>query len=769
MIQRIQLLRNIGQFDSVTVHTQLVFAKTTIVYAENGRGKTTLAAILRSLSSGDGKLITERKRLNSTNAPHVVITASGTHIFQNGTWTQTYPDILIFDDAFVSRNVCSGIEVGSDHRQNLHELILGEQGVSLNATLQAHVTEVEDHNRALTTKSAKIPAVELNGLTVDVFCNLKAVPNIEAKIEEAERSHAAALASDSVSKQSVFRAINLPAMEEEQISGLLLSDLARLESVAADRVQAQVAKLGKNGERWIAEGMQLLGANEKHNEATTCPFCVQPLDGSSMIAAYRGYFSEEYAKLNSSLESAVEELETMHGGRVAAGFERSVSEARDLREFWSKFLDISVYEPDTAAVARAWEAAKSAAGRALLRKQNKPLEKAALTEEESSAISSYKSARQTFQEENAKLVANNTRIAVVKEQAASANVATLAADLAKLRAARARHSTAIGPLCGSYVAEKAAKKITEGKRDIARTALNAYRTSIFPTYETAINKYLKRFNAGFRVQSVSSVNTRGGSSCTYSMVINNVPVDINASDGSPCFRNTLSAGDRNTLALAFFFASLEQDSKLDQRVVVIDDPMTSLDEHRSLTTIQETSRLTPLVRQVVVLSHSKPFLCELWEDADRTSRAALRLIRVGTSSELAAWDVNQDLITEHDKRHAAVEAFIKGPATLHGSAGTDERYAAASLRLILEAYMRVAYPADFPPGTMLGHFHDKCIQRLAHGTPILRQPDADELRDLLDYANKFHHDTNLAYQTEQINDQQLLDFSQRTLAFTSRP
>jgi hypothetical protein len=46
--------------------------------------------------------------------------------------------------------------------------------------------------------------------------------------------------------------------------------------------------------------------------------------------------------------------------------------------------------------------------------------------------------------------------------------------------------------------------------------------------------------------------------------------------------------------------------------------------------------------------------------------------------------------------------------------------------------------------------------------------DIIELRDLLDYANRFHHDTNAAWETETINDQELLDFSMRTLTFARR-
>lgn len=51
---------------------------------------------------------------------------------------------------------------------------------------------------------------------------------------------------------------------------------------------------------------------------------------------------------------------------------------------------------------------------------------------------------------------------------------------------------------------------------------------------------------------------------------------------------------------------------------------------------------------------------------------------------------------------------------------------------------------------------------------ILSQADIVELRDILDYANKFHHDTNPAYETEAINDQELAHFCDRTLRFARR-
>jgi wobble nucleotide-excising tRNase len=71
------------------------------------------------------------------------------------------------------------------------------------------------------------------------------------------------------------------------------------------------------------------------------------------------------------------------------------------------------------------------------------------------------------------------------------------------------------------------------------------------------------------------------------LVINNAAVELDDdSPGNPCFKNTLSAGDRSALALAFFIARLYQDPKIGDKIVVIDDPITSQDMFRATCTRQ---------------------------------------------------------------------------------------------------------------------------------------------------------------------------------------
>jgi wobble nucleotide-excising tRNase len=762
LLERIQLLRNIGQFDSVNAGAQLPFARLTLIYAENGRGKTTLASILRSLSSGASELVLERHRLGAANPPHVVLGFAGGPIqFQNGAWPAPMPEIAIFDDAFVAANVCSGVEIAAGHRQNLHELILGAQGVALNATLQVHVAGIEEHNRALTQRSNAIPAAARGDLSVDDFCALPADQNIDAAIAAAERNLGAGRSADAIRQHAEFLPLALPAFDVAGLNDLLARSLPDLEAVAATRVRAHLRSLGRGGETWVGDGMARIATASEGHEHEVCPFCAQDLAASPVIRHYQAYFSDAYAGLRAAINEAGQGINTTHGEEVPAAFERAVRVADQSRTFWSAFTDVPELNVDTAAILRAWTAAREAVLTTLRAKAAAPLDRMELAQETIALVAEYDAHRAVVATISNALQACNAPIAIVKEQAAAANLAALIADLTRLQAVKTRHSDPVNALCADYVAEKAAKTATEGQRRQARTALDNYRQNIFPAYEAAINTYLQRFNAGFRLGSVSPVNTRGGSSCNYNVVINNVAVAV-TSDAGPAFRNTLSAGDRNTLALAFFFASLDQDPQLAHKIVVIDDPMTSLDEHRALTTVQEMRRLLARVSQVIVLSHSKPFLCQLWEGGDPVGRQAILIRRDGTGSTLAAWDVNQDCITEHDRRHALVSAYLNAgdPAV--------ERRVAAALRHILEAFMRVAYPAAFPPAMLLGPYLGICQQRVGQQNELLVQADIDELRAILVYANRFHHDTNAAYETEAINDQELTHFCTRVLAFAKR-
>ncbi len=764
MINRLQLIRNVGQFESVSGAAGLALTRMTLIYAENGRGKTTLGAILRSLGTNDPMPILERARLGAAHPPHVVLECTGgpqAAVFQNGAWNRSLDGVVVFDDQFVDQNVYSGLVVGADHRQRLHELILGAQGIVLNRRLQDFVLRIEAHNGELRARASAIPTTERGGLSVDEFCNLPDRADIDATIQDAERILAAAREQDSVRTTGEFVPIALPDFDVETIQAVLQRDLPALGSGAAARVQSHLELIGERGEAWVAEGMQRLPPPDAAG-IDACPFCAQGLGGSEVIAHYRAYFSADYESLKRTVADAAASNTRIHGGDVPAAFERAVRMAVERRLFWSRFCEVPEIEMDTATVVRLWREAREAVAAALTAKQAAPLERATLSSEARAAIAAYQAHRANIADLSRHLQEANNAVRVVKERAAAGNPVALAADVARLKAVKARHTTPISDLCQEYLAEKAAKTATEEQRDQARAALDQYRTGVFPAYQTAINMYLGRFNAGFRLDSMTSSNTRGGSACTYSVVINNrsVPIGgVSGAPGTPSFRNTLSAGDRNTLALAFFFASLDQDPDLATRVVVIDDPMTSLDEHRSLTTVQEVRNLTQRVQQIIVLSHSKAFLCAIWQHANHQTCTPLVVLEAASGSTISGWAIGEDCVTEYDRQHARLREYQPGDAA-------RSRLVAQDLRHVLEGFLRRCCPAHFLPGEVLGDLRRRI--RTQPSETILSANAVAELDAICEYANRFHHNTNPAWETETVNETELRGWVRRVLDYVGK-
>ena len=123
----------------------------------------------------------------------------------------------------------------------------------------------------------------------------------------------------------------------------------------------------------------------------------------------------------------------------------------------------------------------------------------------------------------------------------------------------------------------------------------------------------------------------GVASSTYQISINNTPVVLG--DGTtpldrPSFRNTLSAGDKSTLALAFFLAQLMRDPGRASKVVVFDDPFNSQDNFRRECTVARIKRCGDLTAQVILLSHDGPFLKRVWDRIGAAERKALTVARI---------------------------------------------------------------------------------------------------------------------------------------------
>ena len=194
------------------------------------------------------------------------------------------------------------------------------------------------------------------------------------------------------------------------------------------------------------------------------------------------------------------------------------------------------------------------------------------------------------------------------------------------------------------------------------------------------------------------VNLRIGSSVAYDTQIGDSLVSVvspSDSVGEPGFGSILSSGDRSALAFAFFLSAVDRLPDPERTIVVIDDPISSMDANRSLVTVQAIRSLSNKVAQTIVLSHDKRFLCRLWEHAARATCSVFEITKAGQGSTIREWDVSEDALSEHDRRYYAFVEYLNT-----GSGSPQD--IASDIRLPLDGFIRATCPQEFAAGSSLG-------------------------------------------------------------------
>jgi len=191
------------------------------------------------------------------------------------------------------------------------------------------------------------------------------------------------------------------------------------------------------------------------------------------------------------------------------------------------------------------------------------------------------------------------------------DVDTLQLALAKEREIEKRFKSEWKKWATDYpVAKKDANDLLI-KKNNKQKELETYTKSIFETYQKRINDLLLTLGADFTITDLKG-KTDERANESYSdfgfLILNKkVPLKVRQDD-APCFKNTLSEGDKSTLAFTFFIASLEKTPDINKQVVILDDPLSSLDETRRDATARVLLEISPKLNQLCVFTHKKDFL-----------------------------------------------------------------------------------------------------------------------------------------------------------------
>ncbi|MHB1550185.1 MAG: AAA family ATPase [Vulcanimicrobiaceae bacterium] len=753
MLQRVIGIKNVGRFQNCAAAGDVTLRRYNLMFAENGRGKTTLCAILRSLCTNDPAIILGRKTLGHPDAPRVeLLLGTGNVTFQNGSWSAAFPDMAIFDGTFVNENVFAGDIVDTEQRRNLYRIIIGAPGVTLARSVNDLDNQIRSKGAEIRGNRTAIQRFASPGMTVETFIALPEDAAIDENIQAKEQELAAVQRAAVLQQRPGLTAVailSLPASLAESLA-------KTLPSVAADaerRVSEHVARhrMRMRGEAWLSEGLDYV-------TDTTCPFCDQDLQGVDLVQAYKDFFGAEYHALRDEVKGLTSQIDSALGEAVASEIEHVLAQNGSAVEFWTQY---SVFEPpslpEVGRVSGLLAAIRQAAQSLLQKKSGAPLEAVAPGEDFTHALQAFEALFESIAGYNANVAAVNAAIDATRRETRIANVRDVEEIVAKLKAQKARHTAEVRELCELDARLQREKTNLDAEKARTREQLDAHTQHVIADYGQNINRYLERINAGFRITTPTH-NYRGGTpSSSYQILINQTPVDLGDEAtplDRPSFKNTLSAGDKSTLALAFFLAQLEQDEDRARKVVVFDDPFSSLDSFRRNQTVHQIYRSGETCAQVVLLSHEPQFLKLLWDRVATADRKTLQLARIGEeNTTIVEWDIEKALQARYRADIDALQRFFS-------SAEGESREIIQKLRPVLEGYCRNLYPPQFSDQDTLGVIVGK-IRAGGVGHPL--SEIADDLDEVNLFCRRYHHADNPGAATEPIDDAELRGYVGRTL------
>ncbi|KPA94399.1 AAA family ATPase [Pseudomonas asplenii] len=753
MLERIEWIRGIGLLHDVNGRA-LRFSKTQLIYADNGRGKSTLASILRSVAEGDSSALIDRKTVDGTIPPDACLAFGSGHkvTLTKGKWSEARPELLVFDAEFIEKNVHSGGVVSPGQRKNLLQFALGASAVQARVSEEKATKESSDANAEVSRLTAQLAGFH-QGLSLPMFQKLTPMTEEEAypQLNALRKRLLVTQSIDAVLKRALPEEIQEPSFDLDALFKILNLSLADVEENAEHKVSAHIAHQNNPSiERWISEG-------QTFDDGSACPYCSQPTTGVELVRAYRTHFNKEYQQLKSSVSMLERGVQARTADTVIEKIATGVANACTAIALWlaEVKIDNPVFSIEQAKIDI--QSLRETLTNLVSLKLNRPLESIGSIDEKLGAHKQWNTVLEHIRKANSKILLAQTSIIEFRESLISENPDLINQEITNLELRISRNKQNVAELLTALAGAKKKSQEAETNKKLARATLNEQMASTLATFNTTINKILSRFGASFSIEKMDA-NFRGGLRSEYGISLRGRSITL---DGTPKFATALSEGDKRTLAFAFYIATVTSDPELEKKIIVIDDPMCSLDANRKSQTKEILRIISTRAEQLIIMAHDPFFVRDLKEALAVQGSPALEVFQLQHAadgySQLVKFNVEQECESTFYRHHRLLMEFCSG--TAH-----DSRPVAKAIRPFLEGYLHRRFPGLVPKDLMFGQILSH-IGTVSPSNPLAyAAPLVEELRDLNSYAGQFHHDTNPGVcETIPITTSELITYSQRAL------
>jgi wobble nucleotide-excising tRNase len=745
MLKKILNIKNVGLFNNAswTSHT---FEQTTLIYAENGRGKSTLASVLSSCAKGDAESINIRRSLGSTDALTIALLFDENKriAFSENTWSDVYSDILVFDANFIDRNVYSGTTIDTRHRQELLEFALGEYAVQLKQKMDDETRKASEKGREITEfeKSLKILARKMS---LDEFNNLKSELDVDLNTNLCQIRLNNATNNSALQRKEIPEIIKLKEFNIEQFFMILAKTLDCLENNAEKSVQKHCNNYPEvEFENWLSQGQ--LFKND-----LDCPYCGQNITGNSLIKSYRDYFNKSYKELQSEALDLSQVVEMKFSKNIVDNLISIIGKNNLIIDGWNDHISLQKNDLNCDKLQKIFNQFYGLLSKLSISKQQNLLEHVGSQQDKEQSETLWGDLFLMVDNYNKSIKSLIADIQTFKNTLNCEDVSRIKKELEIFQITKIRYETDTRDLIQQWIEAKKSKELHEQNKSSFRTQLDSCMTQTLQQYQTKINELVRKLGGSFEIDAlVSDYRGAGTPRSNYGLKVYGQEVSLSANN-APSFSTALSEGDKRTLAFAFFIARIESDPNLENKIIVFDDPVCSLDSNRRNQTKSILRTIKKISKQLIVLAHDKYFLRDLRDDIKDAK--VLKIKRVENNySNFDTCDIDYECASSYYRNHKILQDFVNAANT------SDLDKVVKAIRPLLEGYLYRRFPLHIQRNQMFGNAigavrEAQLPNPLAHLHSLV-----EELNEINNYAGQFHHDTS-----SDISQAELHTYAERTL------
>ncbi|MGP5930485.1 AAA family ATPase [Corynebacterium glyciniphilum] len=748
MLTKILNIEGVGLLRQVAGGNKQSFGKTTLLYAENGRGKSTLASVLTSCANRESDLIEDRVTIDAQAQPAAkLMFGSARAEYKDGSWTGFTPDILVYDGHFVNSNVHAGNEVTSSQRAKLLDFALGSSAVRTRQREQDATATEKQESAIVKSLRQEIETLVSGKMPVPQFRALVKDPQIDDKITEAKQNLAALERSVEIKRQPLPEEYKVPSLNLREVFEVLNSTLESVHAKAAAEVNDHLSHLNDaNSAPWIRHGLEIANDDE-------CPFCGQDTSQVELLKMYRIFFDRAYGELQEKVENTSRlAFQQTNLGQIEK-FAGDRSRNNETLDRWREYVSVPPLDDERDELARLSLSNLQDSLESLFARKASSITEACGNEGDLEELERlWEQFVGVYNDENEVIQGARSAINEYKNSLDASSLDARRNEVDRFHLTKLRHAPeAVDLIEKAKEAETRLKNAEKEKKD-ARNDLNRIMRDTLSKFKDSINEHLDSFNAEFQIAEISH-NYRGSAPrVEYQIRLRGESVEING--GRPTFATALSEGDKKTMGFAFFAASTLADPNLSDKIVVIDDPMSSLDAPRREHTAKVVEQISSQANQVILMAHDGHFLRNtrdrlLQNDPSlHISEVSLRM-STGKYSDISSLDLDALCQSDYLKNYKLVSGVVSGDIN------EPERVksGAIALRPLLEGYLHRKYPEVIPTGVTLGKAISAIEEAAGTDSPCAAMASrGEDLREMNDYASQFHHETQPDYDAAQRAD-----------------